>query len=187
MDLQSRILSCVECRQTKKAKLEASNKIAELKPEIVIREKPSYLVIMDGNGTQVQEDAAGWLLDALFKRFKISQNEVQICPTVWCTDVKPAVPSSRNCRPLIYDKIDKKNLKGIILLGRDAVRFFLGRGAAPPQPESIHGRAVRVHDVPYPIFLMPNLEMLKKFDPASQSLKNKKSDVLTRLKEFLKK
>ena len=178
-DLAGKIRDCVACRTKKNA----ANP-GEHKPEIVITPSPRWLVVVGGNGSKLA--TVDWFLKILKTRYGVDRSEVQVVPLLWCDDIKLSVPSTRNCLPWIFHEIDKKNLSGIFLVGRDSVRYFLGRGATPPQPALIHGREVRVADIPYPLFLMPDADTLAAFDPVSQSLRNARGDLRERLSTFIR-
>lgn len=178
----SDLRSCALC-YTKKAA--ALSNPESLKPDLtgkfVVR--PHYLLVNSGNGSSLGD--TDWFVSILSNRYGIRRMKIQTVPLLWCSSVKLSKPNARNCRHFIYDGIDRSELKGIILLGSDAVRYFIGNGESPPQKIMLFGRSVRVHDVPYPIFLMPDQETLNSLDPASQTLDNSKKALRARLASFL--
>lgn len=204
-------MACTVCRTSKRAAAEAMTNMLNTKPKhLRLNEAPQILVVTSGNGTTVDRPAAGGppraakikvdptddppprVLSSVFDFVSVCVDKLGaprdrfgISPVIWCTDLTVSKPTADKCRRLVFDQLDKKNLKGIILYGRKTLQYFLARGSAPPQPEMIWGRMVRVYDVNYPIFLMPELESLAEFDPTSQSLRNEKGHVSKRLTDFL--
>lgn len=183
-DLMDRVKKCTLCHGSKKAQL-AQHNPSGLKPDLsgIIVSSPKLLVVTSGTGKSLGD--ADWFLEILQNRYGLHRINIQVVPLVWCSEIKISVPSTRNCRDLIYGGVNKSSLFGIVLLGSPAIRYFLGAGESPPQAQMVFGREVRVHDIPYPIFLMPDRATLESLDPAAQVLRNRKKDLSERLSSFL--